>query len=480
MDILEAAFHPKAIAIAGASEEPSSYGYQFVRHLLDYSYPGYIYPVNPNRQTVLGLKTYPDLISIPEPIDYVICCLPASKVLDLLAQCPAKGVKVVHLVTGRLSETGRQGAKELEAKILQEARRLNIRLIGPNCMGIYYPRQGIAFGHDFPKEAGTVGALVQSGGLSSLLVRYGELQGLRFSKVINYGNALDLDESDLLHYLAYDDETKIIGAYIEGAKDGRKLLDALADAARAKPVVVIKGGRGIAGAKAAASHTAAMAGSDIVWKTAFGKAGVIQAQDLNELVDFLVAFSFLRPTTGKRVGIFGQGGGVSVTAADACEEAGLTVPPLPPEIKEELRTKAPEIWDWLGNPIDMSILDGASMDFDQIIAEVPRMIARSPSFDFVIFEICEDNPMPKEIFRTIVSGQTEEIIKLSREQFKPLVALVTGGKVTSDQFQDWRWKLLAEARACLVAAHIPTYSTAAEAAKALRQFTDYWQMRAET
>ena len=480
MDVLEAAFHPKAVAIAGASENPFSFGYHYVRHLLDYGYPGHIYPVNPNKQVVHGVKAYPDLSSIPEPVDYVICCLPASKVLGLLAQCAAQGVKVVHLVTARLSETGRQEAKDLESRILQEARRLNIRLIGPNCMGIYYPGGGIALGYGMPKEAGTVGAVFQSGGLSDVLVRYGELQGLRFSKVISYGNALDLDESDFLNYLAHDDETKIIAAYFEGAKDGRKLLNALADAGRAKPVIAIKGGRGIAGTKAAASHTAAIAGSDSMWRTAFRKTGVVQARDMSELVDFLVAFSYLPPIRGNRVAIVGGGGGMAVTAADACEEAGLVVPPLPPEIREELRIKVPEVWDWLGNPIDDSIMAGISMDSEAGPREIPRMIARSPQFDFIITEIVLGNPMPEEIWISIVRNQAEGIINLAAEQLKPVVSVVSDGKVTSDQIQDWHWEVLAEVRARLVAAHIPTYSTVAEAATAVRRFIDYWQTKVDT
>ena len=479
MDILEAAFHPKAIAIAGASENPFSFGYHYVRHLLDYGYPGHIYPVNPNKQVVHGVKAYPDLSSIPEPVDYVICCLPASKVLGLLAQCAAQGVKVVHLVTARLSETGRQEGKDLEFRILQEARRLNIRLIGPNCMGIYYPGGGIALGYAMPRENGTVGAVLQSGGAADILIHCGELQGLRFSKVISYGNAIDLDESDFLHYLTYDDETKIIGAYIEGVKDGRKLLNALADAARIKPVVAIKGGRGIAGTKAAASHTAAIAGSDIMWETAFKKARVIQARDMSELIDFLVAFSFLPPIRGNRVGLIGAGGGMAVMSADVCEQAGLVVPPLPPEIRQELRTKAPEIWDWLDNPMDVSIMDGM-MDFQEALGEVPRMLATSPHFDFIIAEIAQGNPMPEEIWISIVRNQVEGIINLAAEQLKPVVSVVSDGKVTSDQIQDWHWEVLAEVRARLVAAHIPTYSTVGEAAKAMRQFTDYWQIRAET
>ena len=475
---LETAFHPKAIAIAGASEDPFSFGYHFVRHLLDYGYPGHIYPVNPSKKSILGLRAYPSLTSVPATIDYVICCLEASKVPDLLAECPSHGVKIVHLVTARLSETGRQETKDLEAKILQTARRLNIRLIGPNCMGIHYPGRGIAHSYNLSKEAGTIGAVFQSGGSSTLLVRYGELRGLRFSKVISYGNALDLDESDFLCYLAEDDETKIIAAYFEGIKDGKKFLKVLRDAAHAKPVIAIKGGRGTAGTRAVTSHTAAIAGSDIIWKTAFKEAGVIPARDLSELVDLLVAFSFLPPIRGDRVGLVSSGGGLSVMSADVCEEAGLRLPPLPPEIREELRGKAPEIWDWMGNPIDFSITAGLAMSIKDIFKEIPRMLAKSPHFDFIIAEFTDDNPFPEKVWHSIANGQIETFINLSKEKSLPLIAVVDSELTGSAQLPH-RLKLLAEHRTRLVNAQIPTYSTVAEAAKTVRQFIDYWQARAE-
>ncbi len=479
IDTLEAAFRPKAIAVAGASDNPVSYGYHYLHHLLDYGYPGHIYPVNPSKESILDLRCYPSLISIPEPVDYVICCLPASKVPDLLTECPHKGVKVVHLVAGRLSETGRQEAKELENKILQAARRFNVRLIGPNCLGIYYPRGGIGHTYNLPKEAGTIGAVCQSGGTSALLVRYGELRGLRFSKVISYGNALDLDESDFLNYLARDDETKIIAAYFEGIKDGSKFLKALSDSACVKPVIAIKGGRSKSGAKAVGSHTAAIAGSDIMWKAVFKKTGVISASDLNELVNLLVAFNFLPPIVGNRVGIISAGGGLTVMAADVCEEAGLVVPPLPDKVRKELKSKAPEIWDWVGNPVDCSIMSGVAMGFAEILKEIPRMLAKSPDFDFIIAEFTDDNPFPEDIWASIADGQTKAFINLHKEKLMPLIAVVSSGVTGYDQVPHQRWKMLADQRARLVQAHIPTYSTVSEAAKAVSKFIDYCRAKAQ-
>jgi acyl-CoA synthetase (NDP forming) len=478
-DILEIAFHPESIAVTGASEDPLSFGHQFLRHLLNYGYTGRIYPVNPNKETILGLKAYPNLTSIAGKVDYVICCLPASLVLDMLAECPAKGVKIVHLVTARLSETGRDEAIKLEDEILKTARRLNIRLIGPNCMGIYYPRGGLANSYNLSKEAGNIGAVFQSGGSSTMLIRYGELRGIRFSKVISYGNALDIDESDFLDYLAQDSETEIIAAYFEGVKDGRKFLSALSDAARVKPVIAIKGGRGSAGSRAVTSHTAAIAGSMSIWETAFKKAGVVPAQDLTELVDLLVVFSFLPPITGYRVGIMSAGGGLSVMSADIFEEAGLKVPPMPPKIKEELKIKAPEIWDWIGNPVDISIMSAVSIGFAEVIKLLPRLMAESQDFDFLIGEFSDDNPFLTELWKGLAAGQTEMFINLYNEKLKPMIAVIHSEAATSDLPSYERWQILAGQRARYANARIPTYSTVAEAARAVRKFIDYCRATAE-
>jgi len=476
IDIFNIAFRPNGIAIVGASDEPYSSGHMFMYHLLNYGYPGNIYPVNPNKQTVFGLKVYPDLISIPDPVDYVICCLPASKIPDLLIDGSAKGVKLIHFFTGRLSETGHQEAIDLEAEILQLARKSNIRLLGPNCMGIYNPLEGITFESSFPKESGTVGVLSQSGGAASLFVRYGELQGLRFSKVISYGNALDLDESDFLRYLAHDDETRVIAMYIEGVKDGGKFLNALRDAMQTKPVVAIKGGRGVVGAKAAVSHTAAIAGSDIIWETVFRQFGVIQAQDVNELVDLLVAFSLLPPIKGNRAGVIGGSGGTTVMFADICEKAGIAMPPLPLELDMKLKAKAPELYGWLGNPVDYTVVIGSAISVEEIL----NGITRSPDFDFIISSINEGSPYHEGLASSSIAGEVEAAITVFKGSSKPMVAVLSGAKVGSKQTQHWRWKLIAELRTRLIDAGIPTYSTITEAAKTLHRFVEYWQKRAET
>jgi acyl-CoA synthetase (NDP forming) len=213
--------------------------------------------------------------NLPGPVDYVVSCVPAWQTPELLEDCRASGVKVVQLYMAGFSETGQGEGIELQKQLVEMARRGRLRLIGPNCMGVYCPSSGMSFSLDFPREPGNIGLLCQSGGNAIYLIRSGAARGLRFSKAISYGNACDLNECDILEYLADDPETKVIAAYLEGTTDGRRLADVLAEAASAKPVVIYKGGYTEAGSRAAASHTGAMAGSQAIWDGVIRQAGAI-------------------------------------------------------------------------------------------------------------------------------------------------------------------------------------------------------------
>ena len=476
-NVLEYAFKPDSVAVIGASENVFSPGYIYIDHLIDHKFPGQIYPVNPSKSSILGLKTYSNLRAVPGTVDYVICCLEASKVIQLLNECSEKDVKVVHMFTGRLSETGREEAIDLESRILKKARELGIRLIGPNCMGVYCPKQGISFGYNFPREAGTIGALAQSGGVASLLVQHGMTVGLRFSKVISYGNALDIDESNLLDYFADDSETETIAIYIEGARDGKKFLRSLRSAAGIKPVIVLSGGLGVAGSRAATSHTAAISSSSHTWNAALNSAGAIEAEDLTELVGLVTAFYFLPPITSNRVLLAGDSGGGSVLAADICERAGLSVPQLPQEVKYQLRTELPEIWDWVTNPVDISILDTTSKSFQQVNGLVPRLAVSSSEYDVMIAQVSEGNPGSYKMWETIIGTQVESILEMHIQKLIPIVSVIREGKMTDYEDYNQKQKFLADQHARLVKANIPTYSTVKEAAGALSKFIHYWRRK---
>ncbi|MFC2006159.1 acetate--CoA ligase family protein [Chloroflexota bacterium] len=468
---LEQILHPQSIAVIGASGTPTRSGYTFTAPLLRYGYQGKVYPVNPKYSEILGIKAYASLREIPGPVDYVISCVPAPAVLDMLEDCSQKGVKAVHLFTARFSETGRQEATELERKILKQARKWGIRLIGPNCMGVYYPRQGISFSEDFPKEPGLVGLAFQSGQGLAEFIRTAPLRGVRFSKAISYGNALDFNECDFLDYFSQDPETKIILMYVEGVRDGQRFLNSLRRAASTKPVIVIKGGRGNSGAKATASHTASIAGSMKTWETVIAQAGAISARNFDEMLDLAVAFYFLPVIRGSRVGVIGGSGGNGVLCADECEEAGLDVIPLPPDIREELRSEASPIWDWIGNPTDMSILDG----FEFTGIDMLQMMARNDNFDLLITNVSEGPSFRKEERILKLKDELNGYTKIKKESLKPLIVVVKENSSDLDDHDYWRWKVLNEVRTKVLAANIPFYPTIGRAAKAARKLIDYYQ-----
>jgi len=398
---LEEILHPQSIAITGASNNPANQGYNYTRHLQSYGFRGKIYPVNPKYPEILGLKCYPSLKDIPGTIDYVISCVPAGEVIGMLDECSQKGVKGVGLFTARFSETGHADAAELEQAVLRRARQWGIRLIGPNGMGLYYPREGISFAYDFPTEPGSVGLASQTGGGSATFVPLAALRGIRYSKVFSYGNALDFNECDYLEYFSQDPETKVILMYVEGVKDGKRFFNVLRNATKTKPVGILKGGRGKSGVRAVASHTASLAGSMKVWETLISQAGAIFVQDFDEMVDLAVSFYFLPKILGASVAIGGGGGGPSVLAADVSEEAGLDVIPLPAEIHEELRARGNPMWDWIGNPADLSILGGSISS-----TELFSMMARNPNFDLLMAILHEPTLSTRE---SMASRRREEI-----------------------------------------------------------------------
>jgi len=473
----EEILHPRSIAIAGASGNPDTQGYGYTRHLIDYGYKGKIYPVNPKYPEILGIKVYPSLKDIPDSVDYVISCIPATEVLSLLEECSQKGVKCVHLFTARFSETGRQEGVELEQKILKQANKYGIRIIGPNCMGIYYPKEGLSFGYDFPKEPGSIGMASQTGGGAAGFINIASPRGLRFSKVISYGNALDFNESDFLDYFAEDPETRIILLYIEGVKDGRRFLTALKEASSLKPVIITKGGRGKSGARAVASHTASIAGSKDIWESAVTQMGAIYAQNFDEMADLAVSFYFLPPIRGPRVGISGAGGGPGVLSADECEEAGLDVIPLPTEIRDEIRSRNIPIWDWIDNPADVSILGGSGFsDIDML-----HLMGKNHNFDLLVADMHElvlatlHNEERVSIrFENAVKGYAQ----VKKESSKPLVVVVREKSLGIDDCTHWSWKLMCEVRTKLIAAGIPFYPTIGRVARAAVKLIKYYQKRA--
>ena len=465
-DDLEALFRPKSIAVVGASANERSQGYEFVQGLVEIGFPGPIYPVNPKLDELLGLKAYPRLEEIPGSVDFVISAVPASFVLELVDGAKAKGTKLIHFFTARFTETGREDAAELERELDRRIKEAGIRVIGPNCMGLYYPKQKITFDPVLPKEPGNVGFLTQSGSHAFRMMMRGRERGLRFSKVISYGNAMDINEADLLDHFVRDPDTKVIAAYIEGVRDGRRFLDALRRAADRKPVVVLKGGRTAAGRSAAASHTAALASQQAVWQTAVRQAGALEAGSLNDLLDMVLAFSLAGPAKGARVAILGGAGGETVETADICNEAGLDVAPLPQDVREALREKLPHAWDWVGNPIDGSILGWGRFE----ALEVIELMAASPAYDLIFANARGvEHMLNREDGEKIFRNAIDVLKELGKKNGKAMV-LVMG----EPEFRDERrWKAAMGARDEMAAAGVAIYPDIERAARAMGRYVRY-------
>ena len=467
-------FSPSSVAIVGASANPFSGGHQFTRFLIDHGFQGKLYLVNPTSSEIFGIKVYPRLTEIPESsVDYVISCIPADGVSSLLEDCGQKNVKLVHLFTARLKETGRDKETKLQGEILEKARKLGIRILGPNCMGIYYPKLGLSFNHELPRESGSVGGFFQSGGGAGEFVRYAALRGVRFSKVISYGNASDIDEVELLNYFTSDNETKVIASYIEGVKDGRKFAEALALAAKKKPVIILKAGRGKTGAKLALSHTASLAGSLNVWQAALKQCGAIMVSNFQELIDQVVAFTFLPPITGRRVIVAGGGGGKSMVSADVWEEEGFELPELTVEFRKKLKEKVPELWDWVKNPIDASLFQGTPV----VDINLLEWLSNEDSADILVANLTQDDPLPKDIWEKVLAANFLNSVMAIKNKGKPIVCVIETAEIGVEELESWKWRAIAETRRQIVNQGLAVFPSPERAAKAIRGLVNYWAWR---
>lgn len=466
MEDLDFVFHPRSVAVVGSLRDINSPAVRYLRQHKDFGFSGKLYAVSRKAtEHIAGVcPCYANLKDIPEPVDYVISCIPASALQELVGDCAAKRVKLIHIYTGRLSETCDPGLRNLEREIVQRARAAGIRVIGPNCMGIYCPESRMTFRFEFPRESGPVAFLSQSAGNTGHLVSLGAGRGLRFSKIISYGNSADLNESDFLEYLTADPQTKVIAMYIEGVKDGRRFLKVLIKAAAAKPVVVMKGGRFGAGARAAASHTASLAGSQVGWDVALRQAGAIRVGSLEEMADVLLILTFLKAPRGRKAAILCGGGGDTVSSADQCEAAGLEVPPLPREVREEVRKMIPEYCSTINNPVDYSSI-GDQVAFDKTCEQ----LVSHPDVDVVI---CDTQVAWRLGFHTgldRIRSMVDIFIKIGKASGKPLVVVIH----LPDSVSAATWTNLIEQQTRCCQAGIPVYPSLERAIAALARFIHY-------
>jgi acyl-CoA synthetase (NDP forming) len=440
-----------------------------VARLRNFGYKGHIYPINPKATEVSGLKAYPTVKDIPEQLDYAIFNIPARFAPQIMEDCVDKGVKVVHVYAAGFGETGKAEAKELEARMAATAKAGGVRVIGPNCMGIYCPASGLTFNPDFPKEPGNVAFVSQSGAESMRFVFLADDVGIRFSKVISYGNAIDLDAPDFLEYLANDEETGIIACYTEGVRDGRRYLETIKKCLKAKPVVILKAGLTESGAGAAVSHTASLAGSKAIWEAFFRQTGAIPANTMDDVSDTILALLHMSYPKGRRVAMVGRGGGIGVIAADICERAGLKVPPFHPDTISQIEKIIPEAGAGVRNPVETTYGMGGAAEF---YMKGLSMVDTDPETDVIIVQLAVDvyggrtADLPQQVTKA-----AEALCETLPNLTKPVAAAIyTGGHThTIDAVLEARQKLLK--------AGIPVFPGVEAASRAISKLISYRELK---
>lgn len=335
--------------------------------------------INPKADAIGDLPCYHTLLDVPDAVDHVISLVPARVVPELVEQCIAKGVRSLHLFTAGFSETGDAEMALIERESIEKLRAAGIRTIGPNCLGLYVPASGMTFSGEFPMESGNVCLISQSGANASEIVRSLASRGVRFSKVVSFGNGADLKAHDFFDYAANDPETEIVISYLEGVSHGRELFEVLKRCAAAKPTIILKGGLSGAGARAASSHTGSLAGSREVFEAVCRQTGAIRADSIEELQDLTVAVSTsMRRVAGRRVVLFGGPGGFAVLSSDAIAAQELELPETPAEAKRLIREFIPVAGTSVNNPIDVSPKDREQME------RMLHILGDSAAFDLVL------------------------------------------------------------------------------------------------
>jgi len=468
---LERALHPRTIVVVG---DKRANGYLWLRNMSTFQGKVYSVQVDPNEIPgieELGVPNFASLADVPDEIDYVMCAVPRTIAPRIIADCGAKGVGGVALFTSGFAETGEEEGARLQAEIGRIAREAGLALIGPNCMGVYNPSLGVRQSAEQPAgEGGPVGFISQSGTHAINFAQVGAAQGVRISTSISMGNAEVLDVPDYLDYLVSDHDTEVIAMYVEGTKDGRRLFASLKRAAEEKPVVVWKGGVTEAGARASASHTAALATSGHVWDAMVRQAGAIATTTMDDTIDTLKALLNCKPGTGRRMGLMAMTGGQSVVITDAFERAGLEVPLLTAKSYEELASFFNIIGGSYRNPLDM----GGTIGFGGQQGTLERLLTILDSdehVDAIAMELASGfmarqwQADPSSLDRML------DLLTAHQERSdKPFLTILHPGHVEDVTFQ---------ARKKVAERGLAAFHSFERAAVALNRAIGYWRRREE-
>ena len=451
-------FEPRSVAIVGASRHTGKVGYEILAGLLRAGFAGKIFPVNPTVDEIQGQKAYPNLKSIGQVPDLAVLVVSAKHVPPIIQDCADLGVKAVVIIASGFKESGPEGA-ELEKNVIRIARSAGIRIIGPNCIGLMVPKQKLnaSFGGDLPPE-GAIGYFSQSGSLLAAIVDMAREAHLGFSKLISIGNKADVDELAIIRALGEDPDTKVIAGYLETIADGDTFIRRAEGISREKPILLMKAGFTVAGARAASSHTGRLAGAESAYECVFERAGVIRCESIKDQFDYARAFAYQPLPKGPRVAVIANAGGAGIMATDAIERAGLELAQFAPETKSKLAlseelSRAASI----DNPIDL-LGDALSDRYEFAL----RTVLEDPNTDAALV-LLSPHAM------TECKETAEAIVRVANENGcqKPILACFLGAS------------RVAEAVKVLRKGMIPSYDSPENAVKTINVMCRYatWKSR---
>jgi len=425
MDRLDAIFAPETIAVIGASTQKGKVGHDIFANILSGGFTGTLYPVNPKAKSVLSVKCYTSIANIPDPIDLGMIILPPKAALNAVKDCIAKGVKGIVIVSAGFKEVGGEGAQiEKEIKIL--CANAKVRLVGPNCLGVINPSPKVSLNASFSARmptAGNVSFISQSGALCTAVLDYAADKGFGFSKFISIGNKADVDELDLLRYYHNDPDTDVVMIYMEElSRSAEEFISEVRDmtsGTNPTHVIAIKSGSSDAGARAAASHTGALAGSDALYDAIFNMSGILRCATVNQLFDYAQAFAANKYPTGDKVAIITNAGGPGIIATDMSEQSGLKLARFSEDTIKELRKYLPSTANF-HNPVDI-IGDAARDRYEKTLATV--LSDRGVDAALIILT-------PQSMTDAI--GTAEAIVNIARNSIKPIVCSFMGVVDVSD------------------------------------------------
>jgi len=466
---LERVFTPRSVAIAGST--PRQPAEQILETLVASGFQGRIHLVNGHTEEASGRKVYHSVAEIPGPVDYLACCTPAAEVLPLLRECAARQVGAVAILTGGFAESGTQRGVRLEQEISALARETGLRVMGPNCLGVYCPRGGMSFDRRLPAESGRMGFIGQGREPSVRVLRAAGHRGVRFSKAISYGNACDIGESELLEYFAQDGDTDAVAACIESVRDGPRFFRILQNLSEVKPVILMKTAPTSGKRNGINSVQAGDGNPNWLWSALLQQTGAVGVSSAEDMVDTMVAFAMMPRPRGRRLGIFGGAGGASVLATDAWAIYGFVLPPVPPQLREKLDAGLMnQAGMMLHNPLDFSMAMSTEFMYDV----TTKMMMHE---DFVDIGVIH-NPtgqgawLAGPAFDAGNKAMASAAISIHRAVNKPLVIVMH----YIDSRPHWQGIFRDLQEPCSEAG-VPVYYSMASAARAIDRMLRYYERR---